>query len=84
MIHPSDAELALYAGGDLGWVRQRLIERHVRDCGACQSVAAGFSELRSEGCGFSQYSVESAGGGDAGKYPAGAGGRGMREPATLP
>ncbi|MCU1263279.1 MAG: anti-ECFsigma factor, ChrR [Bryobacterales bacterium] len=52
MKHPSDAELALYAGGDLGWVRQRLAERHVRNCGACQSVAADFSELRSEGSSF--------------------------------
>jgi hypothetical protein len=52
MKHPSDAELALYAGGDLGWVRQRLTERHVRNCGPCQDVAADFSELRSEGSSF--------------------------------
>ncbi len=48
MKHPSDSDLALYAGGDLGWLRQTLAERHVRRCGACQSVAADFSELRSE------------------------------------
>ena len=52
MKHPSDAELALYAGGDLGWVRQRLTERHVRNCGACQSVASDFSELRAEATAF--------------------------------
>lgn len=52
MKHPSDAELALYAGGDLSWVRQRLTERHVRSCGHCQNVAADYSELRSEGSSF--------------------------------
>src|SRR5450432_1163191 len=52
MKHPSEAELALYAGGDLGWLRQRLAERHVRNCGPCQNVAADFSELRSEGAAF--------------------------------
>lgn len=52
MTHPSESELALYAGGDLGFVRQRLTERHVRHCGPCQDVAAGFSELRSEAPSF--------------------------------
>lgn len=56
MTHPSDAELALYAGGDLGWFRQRLTERHVRECGQCQDAASGFSELRSDAASFPNLS----------------------------
>ncbi len=48
MKHLSEAELALYAGGDLNWWKQRWAERHVRSCGLCQTAAAEFSELRSE------------------------------------
>jgi hypothetical protein len=52
MTHPSEAELALYAGGDLGWWQQRLTERHVCRCGLCQASVSAFSELRSESNGF--------------------------------
>jgi anti-sigma factor RsiW len=44
--HPSEAELALFAGGDLGtWQRWR-VERHVRACAACRREVSEFSELR--------------------------------------
>lgn len=46
MTHPSTQELALYAGGDLGWLRRRMVERHVCSCSACQTAASEFSELR--------------------------------------
>lgn len=46
MKHPSDAELALHAGGDLGWLRQKLTARHLRNCGVCQATVVEFSELR--------------------------------------
>ncbi len=48
MSHPSDADLALYAGGDLGWFAKRRIERHISACGKCQTAAVGFSASRSE------------------------------------
>jgi hypothetical protein len=48
MKHPNDAELALHAGGDLGWLRQKLTARHVRNCGACQATVVEFSELRQQ------------------------------------
>jgi anti-sigma factor RsiW len=44
--HPSEAVLALVAGGDLGtWQRWR-VERHVASCAACRQEVAEFSELR--------------------------------------
>ena len=44
--HPSEAVLALFAGGDLGtWQRWR-VERHVASCAACRLEVAEFSELR--------------------------------------
>jgi hypothetical protein len=46
MKHPSDAELALHAGGDLGWIRQKLTARHLKNCGSCQATVVEFSELR--------------------------------------
>ena len=48
MNHPSDADLALYAGGDLGWVAKRRTERHISTCGQCQAAAVGFSATRAE------------------------------------
>jgi hypothetical protein len=46
MKHPSEAELALHAGGDLGWLKQKLTARHLRNCGTCQATVVEFSELR--------------------------------------
>lgn len=46
--HPSEADLALLAGGDCGaWQRFRL-NRHVAGCGECQDTVASFSELRDD------------------------------------
>ncbi len=52
MMHPSEAELALYAGGDLGWLKQRITGRHVGECGLCQAAVSDFSDLRSQSGGF--------------------------------
>jgi hypothetical protein len=49
MTHPSEAELALYAGSDLGWFQRKMADRHIRQCDACQAAVVGFSELRTEG-----------------------------------
>ena len=44
--HPSEAVLALFAGGDLGTWRRWRVERHVASCAACRQEVAEFSELR--------------------------------------
>ena len=46
--HPSEANLALYAGGDLpGW-RRWSIERHIAACHECRRNVSDFSALRTE------------------------------------
>lgn len=52
MTHPSEAELALYAGGDLGWWKQRRAERHLSGCDRCQQAVSAFSELRVQSAKF--------------------------------
>lgn len=44
--HPSEAVLALFAGGELGSVRRWSVERHVATCAACRQEVSDFSELR--------------------------------------
>jgi len=44
--HPSEADLALLAGGDCGLVRRFFLNRHVARCGDCRDMAAAFGELR--------------------------------------
>ena len=45
-MHPKEADLALYAGGETGlWGRLRLA-RHLRFCAACARVAEEFRTLR--------------------------------------
>lgn len=46
--HPSEADLALLAGGDCGWLQRLRVNRHVARCGDCRDTLASFSELRSE------------------------------------
>jgi hypothetical protein len=46
MRHPNQATLALYAGEDLGPVRQWLTARHVAYCEACREEVAGYREMR--------------------------------------
>jgi hypothetical protein len=46
--HPSEADLALLAGGDCGWFRRFRVNRHVARCGDCRDTLASFSELRSD------------------------------------
>ncbi|HUO33046.1 MAG TPA: zf-HC2 domain-containing protein [Bryobacteraceae bacterium] len=42
MTHPSESILALYAGGDLGWLARRRTERHLARCGECRGEVQGF------------------------------------------
>jgi len=44
--HPTETDLALYAGGDLGWLRQWRMDLHVRRCSQCQQTSREYSELR--------------------------------------
>ena len=44
--HPSEAILALHAGGDLGPVARWRTRRHLRQCETCQDEVAAFQEVR--------------------------------------
>jgi hypothetical protein len=44
--HPSEADLALLAGGDCGWVERFRLKNHVSHCGDCQDAMASFAEIR--------------------------------------
>ena len=46
--HPSEADIALLAGGDCSWLQRLLLNRHVARCGDCSETVASYSELRSE------------------------------------
>lgn len=45
--HPSEADLALLAGGDCSRLRRFYLNRHVERCGDCRDALASFAELRS-------------------------------------
>ncbi|HEY4084627.1 MAG TPA: hypothetical protein VGM43_01755 [Bryobacteraceae bacterium] len=44
--HPSEANLALLAGGDCGWIERLRLNNHVSHCGDCQDAMASFAEIR--------------------------------------
>lgn len=46
MKHPSEAELALLAGGDLSAWRRWRLRRHLSGCAACRAQAAAFDSDR--------------------------------------
>ena len=46
MKHPSELDLAAYAGGDTGSLQRFAVERHVRGCEACQQEIAAYREMR--------------------------------------
>ena len=48
MNHPSDATLALYAGGDLGWLARRRTARHLAGCEKCRSEVGAYENLRED------------------------------------
>ncbi|MCU1275580.1 MAG: anti-ECFsigma factor, ChrR [Bryobacterales bacterium] len=48
MKHPSEANLALFAGGELGNLRRWSIARHVAACVECGRDVSEFSALRDE------------------------------------
>jgi hypothetical protein len=44
--HPSEATLALHAGGDLGPIARWRTERHLKQCEVCQEEVAAFQGVR--------------------------------------
>lgn len=52
MKHPSEATLALYAGGDLGPLSRWRTERHVAGCDRCRLAVDEFASVRESVTGF--------------------------------
>ena len=48
MKHPSEVDLALFAGNECGRVARFLLNRHVRECRECTGKVARFEMLRAE------------------------------------
>jgi len=46
--HPSEADLALFAGGELGRWRRWRVERHAAECEDCRRDISDFEALRME------------------------------------
>ncbi len=46
--HPSEADLALFAGGELGPLARWRIEKHLTGCDRCREAVADFFHLQSE------------------------------------
>jgi hypothetical protein len=46
MRHPNESELALHAGGDLGWIARCRIERHLSRCTRCRDEVVRFDDVR--------------------------------------
>jgi len=46
--HPSELDLAAWAGGDTGLFRRFAIGRHVRGCEQCREEIAAYREMRAE------------------------------------
>ena len=51
MNHPSDATLALYAGGDLGLLARWRTERHLAGCERCREEVEAYSDMRADAAG---------------------------------
>ena len=48
VAHPSELDLALFAGGELGRWKQWRVERHLAGCDECRRDISDFSALRVE------------------------------------
>ena len=48
LSHPSEADLALFAGGELGPLSRWRIERHIESCERCHAVVSEFFRLQGD------------------------------------
>lgn len=48
MMHPSESDLALYSGQDLGWFARRRTERHLARCQECRIRMRGYGSVSEE------------------------------------
>lgn len=46
MSHPTDTDLSLYAGGDLGFFARRRVRAHLTDCARCKDQFERFASAR--------------------------------------
>lgn len=46
--HPDEHDLSLFSGGDLPFVRQHLVARHVAKCPGCAATVAAHASARAE------------------------------------
>jgi len=46
--HPSESELALFAGGDLGFVDRWRVRQHLRQCDSCRSEVESYQDARQD------------------------------------
>jgi len=60
MKHPDEADLALFASHDLGFVSNWRVGRHVARCGQCRAAADAFASLRSDVAALSDLSSDIA------------------------
>ncbi|MGA2136186.1 MAG: hypothetical protein ABSH50_28175 [Bryobacteraceae bacterium] len=45
MTHPSQSDLALYAGSDLGWLGRQRVARHLAGCRECRGEVQAFAAV---------------------------------------
>jgi hypothetical protein len=45
MMHPSESELSLFAGGDLGLLERWRIARHLHRCDSCDASVRSFKDM---------------------------------------
>ena len=48
MTHPTEHAISLYASGDLAWFERWKLERHVRGCERCRSLADRYEAARAD------------------------------------
>ncbi len=48
MNHPTESQLALFCGNDLGRFERWRVRRHVAECGDCAETVASFGTVRNE------------------------------------
>jgi hypothetical protein len=46
MRHPGEGQIALYAGGEAGWIERLTVRRHLAQCRACRELADGYRRDR--------------------------------------